>query len=174
MSHFSWLRALALLLMCPPAIAADALVNAAQEAQTFAGCMLTMNADCVVRSEDIDAYLRLANERSNERLSESQFATLQTRFFESMKRDVRQYVRWEVTTPGKPFSINSSLYVFVPYIQVTRSRDGESTVRAVLIGTSKDHGATWKFIDGHAMTPSDLKVVIPGYSGLPALPGGSG
>lgn len=171
MNHLNvWLRAVLLLVACVPAMGANSLETAEKDARAFANCMLTMNADCVVLSSDIDAYVRLARQRLPASDPDLQFAELQERFFYAMKENGRHYLQWEVAEPGTLFSVNGIRYVFVPYIQVTRSPTGDSTDRTSLIGISKDNGSSWKFVDGHSMALADLKAVIPGYSGSPPFP----
>jgi hypothetical protein len=165
-----WLGSLLLLVVSAPAMDADSIVTAEKAARAFANCMLTMNSDCVILSSDIDAYVRLARQRQATSDPDLQFAEVQERLFYAMKENGRHYLQWEVAGPRNLFSVNGIQYVFVPYQQVTRSPDGDSTVRSSLIGISKDNGSSWKFVDGHSMTLVDLKAVIPGYSGSPPFP----
>ena len=136
---------------------ADSVVTAEKAARAFANCMLTMNSDCVILSSDIDAAT-FGWPDSGKRLptQDLQFAEVQERLFlcDEGERSPH-YLQWEVAGPRNLFSVNGIQYVFVPYQQVTRSPDGDSTVRSSLIGISKHNGSSWKFVDGHSMTLVD-------------------
>lgn len=89
---------------------------------------------------------------------------------EQLKAVGARYTRFELGEPRQPFAGDGQLYVFIPYVQEMEARGKRRVQEAFFIGVSDDQGQSWKFVDGAAATPQNIKAVIPSYGGAPLPP----
>ena len=89
---------------------------------------------------------------------------------EQLKAMGARFTRFELGQPRQPFAGDGQLYIFIPYVQEMEARGKRRFQEAFFIGVSEDQGQSWKFVDGTAATPQNIKAVIPSYGGAPLPP----
>jgi hypothetical protein len=82
-------------------------------------------------------------------------------------------VSFETIDLGQPTEVrkdSDSLFLFIPYTAVARSKSQTLTDKAFYLALSEDDGKTWRFVDGIGLDAESLKYFLPAYTGEPPLP----
>jgi len=146
---------LATILQADAAAVPNASANALRDARRLVECVRASDEQCVFNLSDEDLF---------NRTGDSQFATMrdaQTHLLSNI-RARGGYISFDLLAPGPPFAVNESLYIPVPY----RARSNENGLivdeTAFYLGTSRDHGVSWKFLDGCLIHADNARRVLDG------------
>jgi hypothetical protein len=76
----------------------------------------------------------------------------------------------ELGQPTEARKDGSTLFLFIPYTAVARSKSQIVTDKAFYLALSEDQGQTWSFVDGIRLDAELLRYFLPVYAGEPAIP----
>jgi hypothetical protein len=143
--------------------AADITTNATRDAMRLLTCMKTLDAACA----NSLTYVKVFEEHgiTREKLDQSV-----TNLYQQLKSVHGTYTRLELNAPWPPFATRGLTYIFIPYSGVLKSPARNVSTTSFLVGVSEDSGISWKFIDGQKVTPDNVGMIIPGYSGAKLPP----
>lgn len=147
----------------PAAEAKAPLAAALRDARRLAECTKILDASCVVSLSDTKGYQRLNPPGFR-------YADSQAFFFAAMKQRGYGWTRYDVTPPKNLYLDGGRFYAFVPYVRTLHLAGQWSTTEAYEIALSSDGGETWTFVDGNNLTATQIRAIIPSYSGQPLPP----
>ena len=138
--------------------AADIAANATRDVMRLVACMKALDAICA----NSLTYTKVFEGHgiSRDRLDQSV-----TDLYQKLKSVHGTYSRFDVSAPWPPFASRGRKYIFIPYSGLLKSPARDVSTTSFFIGVSEDDGISWKFVDGLKVTPDNIGMIIPGYSG---------
>jgi hypothetical protein len=141
----------------PPAFAQNPRSTLARDAQRLADCMTVLDANCVIELSDVQGFERLSRPGFS-------FGETQSRYFDLLKRR-GIYTRYVISAPSEIFGNDGRMYAFLPYVSERQIEGGRAEAHAYFIAKSDDGGNSWKFLDARSVTPENIRLIVPSYSG---------
>ena len=129
-----------------------------QQASQLAACIRALDASCVIRLSDADAYRKV-------NAPDYDFEATQTRFFAGLKKQGAGYTRFDIGVPMASSTQGGIEYQIVPFTLGLRGLDvPRKVVRGYFVAISRDAGRTWRFVDATGLDLKQLRTVMPTYS----------
>ena len=172
----------AVLAACCAPVAASAAENAAmaalaRDAQRFAECVESLQADCVFELTHVESFAAAGVQTPYIDLEElrelwqasppADEATSQSGLNEFEQPSEERMMSFAALEPQEPFSTGNRLFAFVPFRQTNVRPTGWLERTGFLVGISEDDGASWRFniINGYHLLPFHVVQIYPELAG---------
>ena len=132
--------------------------SAVHDAKQLAACIQAMDAPCVVRLSDRDAYREINPPEFN-------FEAVQTRMYKALRGKGISYTRFDIGAPTTTSAEGGTRYQIVPFSFAMSGGDKPAQAsRGYFVAISRDKGRSWRFIDASTLTVEQLRKIMPTYS----------
>ena len=81
-----------------------------------------------------------------------------------------KWLSFDVQPTGQLGKVGNLLVMVFPYRSVKQTREGKLQRDSALLAVAEEGSSDWSVIDGSGQSHRSIKVYVPGYAGLPALP----